>query len=100
MTGLTIRNKEGVVTLDMTSNISQNMSSVVTNSTNGSLVVPSPPPGKSAYFSVAPLVTLDGWKAKLPGVILSGTNLSWTYSYPTNGWGFFSANCIIYYGYH
>lgn len=100
MTGLTIRNTGGYVTLDMTSKISQNVSSVVTNSVNGSITIPAAPAGKSLYFSVSPLITLDGWKARLPGIVLTGNTLSWTYSYATNGWGLFSANCRIYYGYY
>lgn len=100
MTGLTIRSVDNVVTLDMTSSISQSVGSVVTNGQNGTAQIPLPPPGKSAYFSVVPLVNIDGWRGKLPGVTLNGTTLSWSYSYATNGWGFFSANCEINYGYY
>lgn len=100
MTGLTIRTEGNEVILNMTSSISQNMGVVVTNSQNGSTQIPAAPAGKTAYFSVTSLVNIDGWRGKLPGVTLSGTTLSWSYSYATNGWGFFSANCAIYYGYY
>ena len=100
MTGLTIKNMDGQVILDMTSNISQNIGSVITNGVNGSIQIPHPPAGKTAYFSVAPLVDMNRSKGKRPGVTLNGTTLSWQYSYAGNGWGFFSANCAIYYGYY
>ena len=100
MTGLTIRNTDGSLLLDMTSKISQTMGSVVTNSSNGSAAIPLPPEGKTAFFCVVPLVDLQREKGKRPGVTMSGTSLTWNYSYNTNGWGYFSANCRIYYGYY
>ena len=39
-------------------------------------------------------------KGKLPAAIIANGVLSWVYSYNANGWGNFSANCIIYYGYY
>lgn len=98
--GLVARNKGGQVILDMTASISQEVGFVVTNGANGSIAIPPPPAGKTSYFSVVSLVNMDGWRARLPGVVLSGTTLSWAYSYPTRGWGFFSANCRIHYGYY
>lgn len=98
MAGLIIRNPAGQVILDMTMRISQNMGSVDTNAANGSASLPSPPAGKQLYFIVVPLVDLQREKGKKPAVTLSGTSLSWAYSYSTNGWGYFSANCRIYYG--
>lgn len=100
MTGLTIRNTANEITLDMTSSISQNVSSVVTNGANGSVTIPTAPSGKTNYFVVVPIVDLQQAKGKRPGVTLSGTTLSWSYSFNTNGWGFFAANCRIYYGYY
>lgn len=99
MTGLTIKDRDGNVLVDMTSKISQTVGDVVTNSANGSATIPLPPPGKTAFFIVVPLVDLQREKGKKPGVTLNGTVLSWAYSYNTNGWGYFSANCRIYYGY-
>jgi hypothetical protein len=100
MTGITIRNEAGQVTLDMTMNISQQMGSVTTGGVNGSVQIPSPPPGKTVTYVVVPLVDLQREKGKRPGVTISGNTLSWTYSYSTNGWGYFSANCRIDYGYY
>lgn len=100
MTGLTIKNTENKVILDMNSVISQNVGSVVTGGNNGSTQIPLPPAGKTSYFIVTPLVDMNRSKGKLPGVILQGSTLSWEYSYATNGWGFFSANCEIFYGYY
>lgn len=100
MTGLVIRNTSNEVILDMTSSVSQNVSSVVTNGTAGGVIIPLAPPGKTNYFVVVPLVDLQQAKGKRPGVTLSGNTLSWSYSFNTNGWGFFAANCRIYYGYY
>lgn len=99
MAGLTIRDENNKVLVDMTSKISQTSGFVTTGSVNGSAVIPVPPTGKTAFFIVVPLVDLQKEKGKKPGVTLTGTNLSWAYSYNTNGWGYFSANCKIYYGY-
>lgn len=100
MTGLTIRNTAGQVTLDMTMSISQQMGSVTTGGANGSVTIPSPPTGKTIFYIIVPLVDLQKEKGKRPGVTISGTTLSWSYSYNTNGWGYFSANCRIDYGYY
>lgn len=100
MTGLTIRSAAGQVLVDMTMKISQMQGSVDTGAVNGSISVPAPPTGKTQYFIVVPLVNLQRETGKRPGVTLSGGTLSWSYSYATNGWGYFSANCRIYYGYY
>jgi hypothetical protein len=100
MTGLYITDAAGRVMVDMTMKISQTMGAVDTYGANGATTIPWPPPGKTAYFIVVPLVDLQREKGKRPGVTLSGNTLSWGYSYPTNGWGYFSANCRIYYGYY
>jgi hypothetical protein len=99
MTGITLRNAANQVLLDMTMFISQTQGSVDTGAVNGGATIPAPPAGKTQYFIVVPLVT-TGVTGKLPGVTLSGNALSWSYSYATNGWGFFSANARIYYGYY
>ncbi|MDR6162302.1 hypothetical protein [Pseudomonas fluorescens] len=100
MTGLTIKSATGAVLVDMTMNISQHLGSVDTNGVNGSATIPAAPAGKTLYFIIVPLVDLQREKGKKPGVTLMGTSLSWAYSYNTNGWGYFSANCRIYYGYY
>jgi hypothetical protein len=100
MAGLTLRNPaNGQEILNMTGNYSQDLGSVVTNGANGSVAIPSPPAGKTLFYSILPLVDLQREKGKRPGVTISGNTLSWAYSYNTNGWGFFSANCRIAYGY-
>lgn len=101
MVGLVIRDKAaGAVKIDMTSFISQTTGYVETNGQNGEIQIPAAPAGRSSFFTVSPLVDLQMDKGKRPGVALSGTTLSWVYSYNTAGWGFFSANCRIYYGYY
>jgi hypothetical protein len=99
MVGLVLKNADGSVKLDMTSSISQTTGSVVTGTANGAATIPAPPAGRTAFFVVVPLVDLQKEKGKKPGVTLSGTTLSWVFSYATTGWGYFSANCQIYYGY-
>jgi hypothetical protein len=99
MTGLTIKDALGRVMVDMTMNISQTQGSVDTGAVNGGATIPAPPAGKTQYFIVVPLVEM-GNTGKLPGVTLTGSTLSWVYVYPTNNWGFYSANARIYYGYY
>lgn len=100
-TGLRTYNAAGQTLVDMTSNISQTMGSVVTGgATSGSVSMPGLPRGKTRFYIVSVLVDLQREKGKRPGVTISGNTLSWLYSYPTNGWGFFSANCEIFYGYY
>lgn len=101
MVGLVIRDKNtDAVRIDMTTFISQTTGSVETNGQDGQIQIPAPPAGRTLFFTVSPLVDLQMDKGKRPGVVLSGTALSWVYSYNTAGWGFFSANCRIYYGYY
>lgn len=100
MTGLTIRDINNQVIVDMTMRLSQLQGYVDTGGANGSTALPAPPAGKTQFFIVVPLVDLQREKGKRPGVIISGSTLSWSYSYSTNGWGYFSANCRLYYGYY
>lgn len=101
MVGLVIRDKStGAVRINMTTFISQTTGSVETNGQDGQIQIPAPPAGRTLFFTVSPLVDLQMDKGKRPGVVLSDTTLSWVYSYNTAGWGFFSANCRIYYGYY
>ena len=100
MTGLVIRDTSGRVTLDMTMNISQQQGSVDTGGANGAIGIPGPPAGKTQFFIVVPLQDLQLERGKKPGVTLSGGVLSWSYSFATNGWGYFAANCRIFYGYY
>jgi hypothetical protein len=101
MVGLIIRDRDaGVTKVDMTMFVSQTVGSIDTNGQNGAIQIPAPPVGRTSFFTVSPLVDLQVEKGKRPGVILNGTSLSWAYSYNTAGWGFFSANCRIYYGYY
>jgi len=99
MTGLTIRNAAGQVIVDMAMNLAQNMGSVDTDSANGSLNIGSAPAGKTIFYIVVSLVSTNREKGKLPGVTIAGPVMSWTYSYNTLGWGNFSANARIFYGY-
>lgn len=100
MTGLVIRDTSGRVMVDMTMNISQLQGYVDTGGGDGAIGVPSPPSGKTPFYIVVPLQDLQKEKGKRPGVTLSGNVLSWSYSYSTNGWEYFSANCRIFYGYY
>lgn len=100
MAGLIIRNTAGQEILNMTMRISQNMGWIDTNGANGSATLPSPPVGKQLYYVIVPLVDLQRGLGKKPAVTLSGTSMSWIYTYNTNGWGYFSANCRIFYGYY
>lgn len=100
MTGLVIKDSSEKVLVDMTSKLSQMVGSVVTGGSAGSITMPAPPTGKVMYYIVVPLVNLQREKGKKPGVTISGNTLSWSYSYSTSGWGYFSANCRIYYGYY
>lgn len=100
MVGLVIRSSDGTVKLDMTTSICQMVGSVITGGANGSTAIPAAPTGRTMFYVIVPLVDLQREKGKRPGVTLSGTTLSWAYSYNTRNWGFFSANCQIYYGYY
>lgn len=80
--------------------ISQNLGYVDTGGADGSATLPAAPYGKRLYCIPVSLVDRQKDKGKLPGITLSGTSLSWAYSYNPNGWGYFSANCRIYYGFY
>lgn len=99
-TGLRVYSTSGVSIIDLTSSVAQTQSSVTTGGSNGSITMPSVPAGKTRFYIVVPLVDLQADRGKIPGVTVSGNTLSWSYSYATNGWGYFSANCRIYYGYY
>lgn len=90
--------QSGGVLVDMTRPISQMLGYVDTNSGNGSMTIPAAPAGKVLFFAMAELSQQDRYLGKRPAVSLSGTTLSWRYSYPA-GWGFYSLNCRIHYGY-
>ncbi|MDI2589881.1 hypothetical protein POF45_00340 [Pseudomonas sp. 681] len=86
--------------LDMTMSISQDQGYVDTGGINGSIAIPPPPIGKTQFFAVVPLVDVQREAGHLPGVTMTPGALSWAYSYVTRGWGFFSANARIFYGYY
>ncbi|WP_426201022.1 hypothetical protein [Pseudomonas sp. TWP3-1] len=86
--------------VDMTMKISQMQGYIDTGGGNGSAALPAAPAGKQQFFMVVPLVDLQQEAGKKPGVTLSGGVLSWAYAYSTAGFGFFSANCRIFYGYY
>lgn len=100
MAGFETWNSAGVKMVDMTVSISQMQGYVTTNGANGSATIPAPLAGRTRFFIVVPLVDLQREKGKKPGVTATNTTLTWSYSYSTNGWGYFSANCRIYYGYY
>lgn len=100
MTGLTTYDASGRLLVDMTMHLSQMQGSVDTGAVNGAVAIFAPPAGKTQFFIVVPLVDLQLEKGKKPGVTISGGVLSWVYSYSTSGWGYFSANCRIFYGYY
>lgn len=100
MAGLQTWDSAGRITVDMTSKISQHQGYVDTGGVNGAIAIPGPPGGKTQFFIVVPLQDLQMEKGKRPGVTLAGGVLSWAYSFATNNWGYFAANCRIYYGYY
>jgi len=102
-TGLKIYAPSGQLMLDMTSPISQMMGFVETGAVNGSATIPLPPEGKELFFSVVDLSVQSKALGKRPGVTLTigstSATLNWRYSY-SSGWGFYSMNCRIHYGYY
>jgi len=100
--GLKVYSPSGQVLLDMTSSISQMLGYVDTGAANGSLSIPLAPAGKQLLYAITELSAQDRYLGKRPGVTLavgaSSATLSWQYSYP-GGWGFYSLNCRIHYGY-
>lgn len=99
-TGFLAFKEDGTVMTDMTVFISQTMGSVETNGTHGSATLPSLPPGKSRFYMIVPLVDMAREKGKRPGVTITDNSMTWVYSFSTNGWGYFAANCRIFYGYY
>ncbi|WP_312387756.1 hypothetical protein [Pseudomonas sp.] len=99
-TGFLAFKEDGAVMTDMTVFISQTMGSVDTNGTHGSATLPSLPPGKSRFYMIVALVDLNRERGKKPGVTITDNTMSWVYAFNTNGWGYFAANCRIYYGYY
>lgn len=89
---------DGRPLVDMTVPISQMLGYVDTNAANGSAVIPSAPAGRTLFYAISDLSPQDRYLGKRPGVTLSGNTLSWAYSY-AGGWGFYSMNCRIHYGY-
>lgn len=102
-TGLKVYSPAGLLLLDMTTSITQMMGYVDTGGANGSLSIPLPPAGKTLFHAVAEIGVQSKGLGKRPGVTVSiGSSsalLSWSYSYP-GGWGFYSINCRIHYGYY
>lgn len=88
----------GVVLVQMTQPISQMLGYVDTNAANGSVIIPAAPAGKTLFFAVVELSQQDRYLGKRPAVSLNGNTLTWQYSYQA-GWGFYSLNCRIHYGY-
>lgn len=87
---------------DLTVATSQNIGYVDTNKVNGSITVAEAPNGRTFFhFVVAlePNATADGLR---PGILITDNGdtrtITWTYSY-TPGFGRFSLNCRIHYGY-
>lgn len=101
--GLKGYDPSGLVLLDMTSSISQMMGYVDTGAANGSATIPLPPTGKTLFYAVSDLSVQNKSLGKRPGVTLtvgaSSASLSWAYAY-ASGWGFYSMNCRIHYGYY
>lgn len=99
MAGLETWDNSGRQLVNMTMKLSQMQGFVDTGGANGAIGLPAPPGGKTQFFIVVPLQDLQAEKGKRPGVTLSGGVLSWAYSFSQLGWGYFAANCRIFYGY-
>lgn len=99
-TGFLAFAQDGSLITDMTVLISQMQGSVVTGGANGSTTLPPVPAGRKRLYMIVSLVDMNREKGKRPGVSISGDTMTWAYSYSTNNWGYFSANCRIYYGYY
>lgn len=100
MAGLQTWDSAGRLLVDMTMHLSQMQGYVDTGGVNGAISIPGPHGGKVQFFIVVPLQDMQAEKGKRPGVTLSGGVLSWAYSFSTSGWGYFAANCRIFYGYY
>lgn len=99
-TGFLAFAQDGSVITDMTVLISQTQGSVVTDGANGSAILPAVPTGRQRFYMTVSLVDMNREKGKRPGVRFSGNTMNWAYSYSPNNWGYFSANCRIYFGYY
>jgi hypothetical protein len=101
--GMKVYDPSELLLLDMTSSISQMMGYVDTNAANGSATIPLPPAGKTLFYAVVDLSAQNKSLGKRPGITLtvgaSNASLSWQYLY-ASGWGFYSMNCRIHYGYY
>lgn len=97
--GLKAYSSDGKLILDMTTDISQMLGYVDTNKANGSMTIPAAPAGRTLFYAVAALDLQNKNLGKQPGVTLSGRTLSWQYQY-AGGWGYYSMNCRIHYGYY
>ena len=93
---------DGTVITDMTVPISQMSGYVDTNATSGSITIQLPPPGRELFYAISELGQQDRSLGKRPGVTMVegslSASISWSYSY-ASGWGFYSMNCRIHYGY-
>lgn len=98
-TGFLAYAPDGTLLVDMTSSISQMLGYVDTNAVDGSATLPAPPAGKTLFYAVVEISPQDRGLGKRPGITQSGNTLSWAYSY-MGGWGFYSMNCRIHYGYY
>lgn len=101
--GLTVLDADGLLLLDMTNSISQMLGYVDTGAANGAITIPLPPAGKTLFYAITELSAQSKYLGKRPGVTLTlgpvSAALSWQYSY-ASGWGFYSLNCRIHYGYY
>ncbi|MNJ42967.1 hypothetical protein D3C77_379510 [compost metagenome] len=99
-TGLIVYDPSGLMMLDMTNSVSSMIGYVDTSSiASGSFTIPAAPAGKTLFYALAELQSQNKGLGKRPGVTLTGNTISWQYSYP-GGWGYYSVNCRIHYGYH
>lgn len=97
--GLQVFGADGRIHADMSWFISQHQGSFDTGAVNGSGTMIDLPAGKSRFYIVVPLQSLDEWRGKRPGVTISGNTISWAYQF-SSWFGQFAANCRIYYGYY
>lgn len=92
--GLTIRNIDGTIMVDMTRSYSQVVGKVTTNRAAGSLPV-SIPSNKKLFYTIAPRENAQGALGKAPGVTLTHSLLTWSYLFNSG----FAMDCDIVYGY-
>lgn len=92
-------NASSTVCAAINKNISQMMGYIDTGGVNGATTIPLPPVGRTAFYYIADLSPNLNGQGRRPGVTMSGTSLSWDYSYST-GFGEYAMNCRIHYGYY